>query len=491
MPSASDVASHSTPASCWVIIAGNAYDVTTFIDVHPGGRDAIMRYAGKDATEDYESIHAPSLLKDYADKVINLGLVEGLSFPTQGGPTSQHLRPGASGSYDSPSPIPTPGSFLPLNACKSLEDFERSSQTTLSAKAAAYFNSGAESLSTLHGNRKAWANIRFCPRVLRDVTRVDMTCSIMGSDSTMPVFIAPAAAARLAHPDAELGFARGAARMGVVQCVCTYASVKPQDIMDCFQTDPWKRGGALTFQLYVPQQKERASQLIQMAKDAGFRALVVTVDSPVIGKRDDDDRFKALADSKVLEQEVHRLPPLPGQEAETLRGVHCPALIWDDLHWIRAEWGDNPIILKGIQTAEDALKATMFPVDGIYLSNHGGRQLDYAPNAVEVLLEIRQKHPEVFDKLEIYADGGVMRGTDVVKALCLGARGVGLGRGFLYPLASHGTDGVLRAIQILSDEIQTTMRLLGVTKLSQLDGSYITYGDGGLSPNTKSSQSKL
>ncbi|KAH7141869.1 FMN-dependent dehydrogenase-domain-containing protein [Dactylonectria macrodidyma] len=466
-----EVEKHNSRESCWVVIDGNVFDVTEFLNRHPGGSNVILRRAGMDATEEYEQVHPPGTIESHLPKDKHLGPVI----------MYQDLKSAAAldtGEVKDKGAVPavTPvGSILPLSACQSLEDLGQVARAVLSPKAAVYFDSGAESLSSLRQNRSDWNRITFRPRVLRNVSRIDMRCCIMGSESSLPIFIAPAAAARLGHKDGERCLTRGAARMDIPQCVCTYASVAPTDLMECFQSDPERRGGALFFQLYVPKMRNDAEKLIAMAKLSGFKALVVTVDSPVIGKRNDDDRFKAL--SAYNEGLVNEALPdqwvLPGQEAETLHGVHNSTLEWSDLAWIRQHWGDGPLIIKGIQTAEDALEAVRYGVDGIYLSNHGGRQLDHAPSPVQVLLEIKQRDPHIFTSTQVYVDGGVMRGTDVVKALCLGARAVGIGRGFLYALSAYGTKGVLRAISILSDEIQTTMRLIGVTSLAQLNDSYI------------------
>lgn len=347
---------------------------------------------------------------------------------------------------DTPPPGPNNSTALPLSACMSLDDLELAGRAKLTPAAAAYFTSGAETKTAFERNRADWGRIGLRPRVLRDVTKTSMRCQIMGSSSSMPIFIAPAAAARLGHEDGENCLARGAARMDIPQCVCTYSSVPLPEVVETFTKDPLRRGGALFFQLYAPKVKKDAEKLIIQAKKLGFTALVVTVDSAVIGKRDDDDRFKAL-NGNIVTPDAATLPPLPGQEAETLRGVHCSNLVWDDLAWIRSLWGDRPIMLKGVQTAEDALEATKYPVDGIYLSNHGGRQLDFAPSSIKTLLDIGLRYPEVLRKLEVYVDGGVTRGTDVVKALCLGARGVGIGRPFIYAMSAYGDAGVVKAIQ--------------------------------------------
>lgn len=336
---------------------------------------------------------------------------------------------------------------MPLSVCQSLDDLRAAAEAKLSARALIYFASGAESMTSVKNNRSHWEAIGFYPRVLRNVSSVSMRCRIMGSPSSLPIVIAPAAAAKLGHLEGELCLARGAARMAIPQRVCTYSSIPNEEIARSFEQDPLRRGGALFFQLYVPKRKKEAEHLIKRAKSLNFQALVIAVDSPVIGKRDDDDRLKMSTEHLGGIEAQAPGKHLPGGEAPTLRGVHCSTLEWSDIPWIRRLWGSRPIILKGIQSAEDALEATKHDVDGIYLSNHGGRQLDFAPSSVQTLLEINMKYPEVLRKVDVYVDGGVSRGSDMVKALCLGAKAVGIGRGFLYALSAYGTDGVLRAIE--------------------------------------------
>ncbi|CEJ90351.1 hypothetical protein VHEMI06142 [[Torrubiella] hemipterigena] len=417
MPDFKDVMQHNSKESCWIIIGGNAYDMTAFVDDHPGGSDAIMRTVQKNTRP--STCLAPSRTTLPKDKDL--------------GPVS-HLPESKTAASANTETQSSPIDILPLSACQSLEDLEAVDKARLSPHAAAYYNSAAD----------------------------------------LPVFIAPATMAKLGHEDGERCLARGAARMDIAQCVCIYSSVPVPDVMECFRTDPHRRDGALFFQLYVPKDKNGAKALIKRAKELGFKALVVTVDSPVIGKRDSDDRFKALRQHSSGQSSGNVvLPPLPGHGAQMLRGVHCSNFTWRGLVWIRRAWSDLPIVLKGIQTAEDAAEAMKHDVQGIYLSNHGGRQVDYAPIAVDTLIDIRLQCPEVLKKLDVYVYGGVMRGLDILKALCLGARRVGIGRGFLYALSAYGNNGVVSAINILSDELQTTMRLLGVTSLSQLSENYV------------------
>lgn len=323
-----------------------------------------------------------------------------------------------------------------INICQNLDDIEVVARQHLSRKAWAYFNSAADSLQSLNNNRLDWTKIFFRPRVLRDVTRANMHCRIMGHNSSLPIFIAPAAMAKLGHPDGELCLGHGAATSNIVYCVSTYSSVAHNEVAACFTS---ASSGALVFQLYVPKRKEDAAKLVEMAQKLQCKALVITVDTAVVGRREEDDRYQA--ELEVEEgREVPRTFSLNDDEsAPVYRGHHCSTLDWDDVRWLKDLWGSSgPVYIKGIQSAEDAVLASQLGVDGIYLSNHGGRQLDFAPSSIRTLLELRKFHPEVLDSpLEVYLDGGVRRGTDVVKALCLGATGVGLGRPFLYALRWH------------------------------------------------------
>ena len=376
--------------------------------------------------------------------------------------------------------------LLPLSTLQNLDDFELAAKKVMTRKGWVYFNSAAESLSSSKANRVDWSKVSLRPRVLRNVGRVSLQTRIMGHDSALPFFIAPAASARLGNEDGELCLVRGAARYNIPFCTSTYSSVAHAELAKCLLE--MREGGALLFQLYVPIEKQNAKHLIAEARRLGFKALVVTVDSAVIGKREEDDRYKDELDH-AAGVEIPRTSRIAG-EAPILRGAHSSTLDWEDLEWIRSAWGDaGPVVLKGIQTTEDAIMAAQIGIDGIYLSNHGGRQLDFAPSALQTLLEIRKFHPGLLQRVEIYVDGGVRRGTDVLKALSLGARAVGLGRPFMYALSAYGTDGVYKAIQreqptpklrtetdakvVLSDEVESCMRLMGVTDLRQLDEFYV------------------
>jgi L-lactate dehydrogenase (cytochrome) len=222
------------------------------------------------------------------------------------------------------------------------------------------------------------------------------------------------------------------------------------------------------FQLYVDKNRTKSEELLRTAERLGAKAVFVTVDGPVQGKREADERVKAdrelvspMSGTRAKNDEKK------GNSISRAMGSYIdPTLSWKDVKWLR-ESTKLPIILKGIMTAQDAVLAMQHGIDGIVLSNHGGRNLDTSPPPMLVLLEIQKNSPEVFDKVEVFVDGGIKRGTDIFKALCLGAKAVGIGRGFLWAL-NYGEEGVEKFIDILRDELETTMKLCGITDLSQV-----------------------
>ncbi|KAL4967159.1 FMN-dependent alpha-hydroxy acid dehydrogenase [Aspergillus stella-maris] len=469
-----DVAAHNSRASCWVVIRGQVYDLTNFLDEHPGGAAVVLEYGGKDATGVFEAIHPR-------------GTIDQL-------PRKRHLCaievPSDKNASDSITAITQTNTLTriipPLSSIQNLEEFESIAKTALSERAWTYYSSAADGLHSHHSNLTDWAKISFRPRVLRNVSRVSLRRSVMGHESSLPVFIAPTAHAKLGHDDGESGLARAASRHNIVYTVSSASSTPHDQVARAFRFEeettsgPGLRfgKGMLAFQLYLPpvNTENVGRERINRAKKLGYGALVVTVDTPVLGKREEDERFRASLDDRTIQRQgivaVQRATE-PGDDKDVLRGYHASSLTWDDLVWIRDAWGSGPIIVKGIQSAEDALRATQAGAQGIYLSNHGGRQLDHAPSSIATLFDINIFCPEMLGKVDIYLDGGVRRGTDVVKALCLGATGVGLGRPFLYALGGYGTDGVVRAIQLLSDEIETTMRLLGASGISDLSPAFL------------------
>lgn len=366
-----------------------------------------------------------------------------------------------------------------------LNDFERAAKAIANKRTWTYYSSASDDLISHRRNLEDWSRVMFRPRVLRNVQKVNMRRTILGHDSSLPIFIAPAALGRLGHPDGELCLTRGASRHNIPYAVSTASSVSIDELSEDMKKEDAQ--GCMFYQLYVKKRESETRAGIRRARFLGFKGLMVTVDTPVVGKREEDERFKAeLAHESGIET-VNPVTAVSAGEVTVLRGPFSSTLNWDDLKWIREEWNDaGPICLKGISTAEDARMAYEMGIKSIYLSNHGGRQLDGAPSSLRTLLEIRRFCPEVFDGCEVLIDGGVRRGTDVLKALCLGAKAVGVGRPCMYALTAYGTEGVTKVIQssystdlslsamiadliiVLSDELETSMRLLGVTDVNSL-----------------------
>ncbi|QRD89621.1 putative L-lactate dehydrogenase [Aspergillus flavus] len=359
--------------------------------------------------------------------------------------------------------LATVSSKPPLESILNTYDFEKVASQELSRKTWAFYSSAATDMITRDANKSMYDRILLRPRVLRNVNKVNTQTTILGCETGLPLFVSPAAMAKMVHPDGELAIARGCAKYGVGQCISTNASYTVSDITACAPGHPF------FFQLYINRDRAASEQLLRRVEKSGIKAVFLTVDAPVAGKREADERVGADA------SEIIYTAPMTGAQGvgdakgsalgRTMGRYIDASFTWEDLKWLRRSTS-LPIVLKGIQTAEDALMATEHGVDGIVVSNHGGRSVDTSTSSIAVLMEIRQCCPQVFEHLEVFVDGGIRRGTDIFKAICLGAKAVGMGRQFLYSL-TYGQEGVERLIEIMKDELETTMKLLGITDLSQ------------------------
>lgn len=336
----------------------------------------------------------------------------------------------------------------PLETVINTFDFEEIASRTLSPKTWAFYSSGATDCITRDANHSRFDQIWFRPRVLVNVDKADTSTTVMGHPVSMPLFVSPAALARMIHPDGEIGIAKGAGAKGVMQAISTNASFSINEIC------PASPETTFFLQLYVSRDRAKSSALLKRAKELGMKAVILTVDAPVIGKREADERVK---NDQAIQAGMSG-----GKTGNDKKGSGVgrqmgsfidPRLEWKDLQWLRKET-DLPVIVKGIQTAADAQLCMKAGVQGIICSNHGGRELDSAPAAVMVLLELQKVCPEVFDHMEVYVDGGIRRGTDILKCLCLGAKAVGLGRPFLYAL-NYGPEGVEHLID--SEHFQSSI----------------------------------
>ncbi|KAJ5450483.1 Hydroxyacid oxidase 2 [Penicillium daleae] len=450
---AAEVAKHNSPKSCWVILYGKVYDVTDFVSDHPGGANVILRLAGKDATEEYDPVHPSGTLEENLKAEAFLGTVDPATI------IKSEPRPGTSGKTED---------YPPVQNLLNMDEIEELATKKVSKKAWAYYYSAADDKITKRFNTEAFRSILLRPRVFIDCTECSLETNLLGNQVSMPIYVSPAAQARLGHPSGEAGIAEACGSFGALQIISNSASMTPEQIVA--NAVP---GQTFGWQLYVQDDRAKSEKMIaRVNKLSAIKFLVLTLDTPVMGKREDDQRSGNVID------EITEIEAPPGSKEALEKQVFAgmdPSLTWTKtLAWLEKHT-TLPIVLKGIQTHEDAYIAGLHRsrVKGIILSNHGGRSLDTSPPAVHTLLEMRKYCPEVFDKVEVWIDGGVRRGTDVVKALCLGAKGVGIGRPPLWGLAAGGVDGVKRTLQILADETKTCMRLLGVQRLDQLGMQHI------------------
>ncbi|KAI0600890.1 FMN-dependent dehydrogenase-domain-containing protein [Biscogniauxia sp. FL1348] len=461
--SAEEVAKHTTAESCWVVLYGAVYDVTNFLPEHPGGSKIIMKLAGRDATEEYDPIHPPGTLEENLKPEAKLGRIDPQTLP-------QADDKAAQGEEKKKAEGPPP-----MESLLNINEIEEVATKQISQKAWAYYYSSSDDMFTKTFNNTVYRDILLRPRVFVDCTRCDTSTTLLGHKVGLPVFVAPAAMARLAHPDGELGIARACSQFGALQVISNNASMTPEQIVA--DAVPGQMFG---WQLYV--QNDRAKSEAMLARinkmTDRFKFVCLTLDAPVPGKRELDERQNFASTEPVAAgAKTTGEPARPGGGGvgQQLFFGTAADLTWrTTLPWL-ARHTDLPIVLKGLQTHEDAHLAAKYApqVKAVILSNHGGRALDTAPPPVHTLLEIRKYCPDVFDRLEVWVDGGIKRGTDVVKALCLGAKAVGIGRPALFGLGAGGQHGVERVFEILKAETETCMKLLGVENVSELGPRHI------------------
>jgi 4-hydroxymandelate oxidase len=347
---------------------------------------------------------------------------------------------------------------IDLDRVVRLTDFEAPARERIHPAAWAYYAGGAYDEHVLRDTFAAWDAFRLRPRVLTDVSRIDLSTSILGRPAALPVGIAPAAMHGLAHRDGELATARGAAAAGAIHVVSTVASHTIEAVAEAAP------GGRRWFQLYVQRDRSVTRDLVQRAAAAGYEALCLTVDLPVLGYRDEILRMRfdpgEDAYANLPKRDVWRSD---GRLDETM-DMRSADLTWDSLEEIRS-WAPLPLVLKGILTHEDARLAVDHGADAIWVSNHGGRQLDRVAAGIDVLEEIVDA---VEGRAEVYLDGGIRRGPEILIALALGARAVFTARPFLWALAAGGEAGVARALAILREETELALALLGCPRVDDV-----------------------
>ncbi|GLV54821.1 alpha-hydroxy-acid oxidizing enzyme [Dictyobacter sp. S3.2.2.5] len=346
-----------------------------------------------------------------------------------------------------------------------LHDYEMLAQKRLQRPVWDYYQGGSDDEISLRNNRAAFAQLRLRPRVLVDVNNCNTATSVLTRELSMPILVAPTAAHGMAHSKGECETIQGADAVGSGMIVSNDASRSMEEVAKVSQGLRW-------YQLYIRSQPE-ARQLVKRAEAAGYQAIVLTVDTPLLSRRERDIRNKMGSFQRIyypgaFTGNVHN--SLNGSIDDDERAAYVGhTLSWDIIAWLRTQTS-LPIILKGILTAEDAVLAVQHGVEGIIVSNHGGRQLDGAIAPIEALPEIVAA---VDGRCPVYLDGGIRRGTDVLKALALGAQAVMIGRPILWGLAVGGSEGVKHVLQILQQELRSAMVLVGSPTVKHISRSLI------------------
>jgi 4-hydroxymandelate oxidase len=336
-----------------------------------------------------------------------------------------------------------------LDQALSLADFESLARNHISHGAWERIQGGAADELTVRWNREAYEHLRLRPRVLVDVSKLDTRVKLFGEELPFPILLSPTGAQGFVYPDGDLASARGAGAAGAILVISSSASVRVEEVAKAATRPVW-------FQLYVQKDRGFTRDLVQRAEGAGCRAICVTVDSPTHGARNREERARGELPERPL-------PNLKGKD------YLDPTLSWKDIDWLRG-FARTPVLLKGVLNPDDAAIAVKAGVSGIIVSNHGGRNLDTVPATISVLPLVAER---VDGRIPLIVDGGVRRGTDVLKALALGATAVGIGRPYLYGLGVGGADGVARVVEILRREFEMAMMLTGRPTISSIDRSVI------------------
>lgn len=336
-----------------------------------------------------------------------------------------------------------------LERLLSLFDFENEAHSRISHGAWERISGGSADEITLRWNREAYDHIRLKPRILVDVSKLDTRVVLFGQELPFPILLAPTGGQRFIHPEGEVAAARGAAAANSIYVISSSASMKVEDIAKSTKGPVW-------FQLYVQKDRAFTRDLVQRAEDSGCRALCVTVDSPTFGARNREDRAK----NELPERE---LPNLKGKD------YLDPSLTWKDIDWLRS-FARRPVLLKGVLNPNDAATAVKAGASGIIVSNHGARNLDTVPATIDALPLVVEK---VGGRVPVLVDGGIRRGTDIIKAFALGASAVQIGRPYLWGLGISGAEGVTRVVEILRKEFEMAMALTGRPTIASINRSVL------------------
>jgi L-lactate dehydrogenase (cytochrome) len=473
-----EVEGHNTPEDCWVVLNGKVYDLSLFQKGHPGGSRIITDHAGKDVSNLFNAVHPKDIVQRLLAPEACVGVLDETTLDpekhvvaAEEKAPSRVLRQTAAAAatedqqargWEKP----------PIEAMLNTFDFENVAARTMTEEGWGYYSSGGDDEITLRENHTAFQRIWFKPRILVNVKDIDMTTSILGVKSSLPLYFSATALGKLADEGGELAISRAAASSDVIYMLPTLSSYTLDEMLEVRQP------GQVQFaQLYVNAKRERTKEYVQRLENGGAKALFVTVDAPQLGRREKDMRNKFTKNADVQKgEEVNRSEGV----ARAISEFIDPSLCWDDITWLKS-FTKLPIILKGVACGLDTVMAYKMGCGGAVLSNHGGRQLDTARSGIEILVEATgalDKHDSNWrSRFEVYVDGGVRRGSDIFKALALGATAVGIGRPVLYSLAAYGQPGVERMCSLFKEELTMVMRLMGTPTIADITEDHVLYSN--------------
>ncbi|CDO95214.1 unnamed protein product [Kluyveromyces dobzhanskii CBS 2104] len=445
--SVKEVKKHNRIDDCWIVIDNEVYDITKFLTIHPGGVARLMEFAGNDATEKFHQMHSSATLEKMKEHLVYIGKLKG-AFENE--LTEEEI-----------SILQHKATIPPLRKIFCLSDFEAVAKQVLPKSTFFYYATGSSDEYTLRENHYAYSRVFFRPKILQDINEVDTSTKFMGAKVDLPIYITAFAGSRLAHPLGELNLQAASYDANVMQMVPKQNSYSFEEF---FSNVPDDQNQWMQYHFDTQEELDNLDSWVEKSSALpSAKGLFFNVDLADIGNREKDSRQRASQPGSEYLNEM----------TDNQFGSH-PKITWSTIERIIKNT-HLPVALKGVQRGEDVVIAAEKGVSAVILSNHGGRQLDFSRPPLEVLVEAKQmlREKDLDGKIEIYLDGGVRRGSDILKALCLGATGVGMGRPFLYAMSGYGEEGVTHLFNILRTEIENNMRLLGVDKIEDLNESLV------------------
>eukprot|EP01084_Bolivina_argentea_P032166 59504_1 len=491
-----EVSKHRRLNDCWIIFHKKVYDLTSYIHHHPGGMYVILNHAGTDATKVFESVHSETVLSTLPDSYC-IGIIKTEQSYTTDQPTPSSIL----NQYHQNNKLHQPATSIiqPLNAISNLNMFRKNAIKIMKPRALNYCIPGADDEITLRENIAIYTKILLKPKCigLNHATNIhiDTNWNILGTNCSLPIFLSPTGLNKLFHPNGELAVIYACYKQNIIPIISTFSSYSMQQIFE-FSNIISNGTQNIWFQLYVCQDHNITKNMLLKALKYKVNTFVITVDAPQVGRREKDIRYnlkmKFMNQQEQLKSEriykecephiVKDMHNMVHNESENvlhagtagrLSSFINPSLTWNDIVWIRTFLDQHNKTNKRIKLILKVMEEYNDIVDGIILSNHGGRQLDTARSSLEVLQEVMDNINLSESNIKIYIDGGIRNGVDVFKAIAMGAYGVGIGRPYVYGMACYGCDGIRRVVEILKNEFVDIMREMGVSSVDMINKSLI------------------